>query len=135
MLLDFVFNADTGELILTFSETVNSSSLNTAGITLSNGLPDAQSYTLSGNYTDVTPPFNVITVLLTNDDLNQIKILDMLATDPDGSDLLLSLTSHTISDMDANPVRRASRQRVNSIVPDTTPPRFSVSPATWTKEN
>ena len=70
----------------------------------------------------VTSPFNIITVLLTNDDLNEIKIRDMLARD--NTSLFLSLTTNTIADMDGNQVRRAVRIPVSMLTRDTTPPQL-----------
>ena len=121
-LMGFNFDANTGELILTFTETVNSSSLDTTGITLFDGIPSIQSYTLSNNYVMVSPPFNVITILLTNDDLNEIKIMDMLAID--NETLYLRLDAGTISDMDSNPLRRSRLLPVGIFTPDITPPQL-----------
>ena len=118
----FDFDVNTGELTLTFTETVNSTSLNTAEITLTSDLASTQSYTLSDDYVMVTSPFNIITVLLTNDDLNEIKIRDMLARD--NTSLFLSLTTNTIADMDGNQVRRAVRIPVSMLTRDTTPPQL-----------
>lgn len=120
VLLGFDFDANSGTLALTFSETVNSSSLDTSMITLSSDRSMSQFYTLSGQYSSVSSPFNIIDVVLTNNDHNELKIMDALAVD--NTTLYLSLTSASISDMAGNPTRPAAFIPVTDFVPDTTPP-------------
>ena len=123
VLTGFYFDANSGTLTLTFSETVNSSSLDTSGINLfDHASTSSPSYSLSGQYVSVSPPLNIISIVLTNDDLNQIKIRETLAVD--NSSLYLSLTSIAIMDMDGNSVLQSPTFSVSSFIPDTTPPRL-----------
>ena len=123
VLTGFDFDANSGTLTLTFSETVNSSSLDTSGINLfDRASTSTPSYSLSGQYVSVSPPLNIISIVLTNDDLNQIKIRETLAVD--NSSLYLSLTSITIMDMDGNSVLQSPTFSLSSFIPDTTPPRL-----------
>ena len=95
---------NTGSLTLRFSETINSFSLDTSAITFySDDLGMGEMYTLSGLYDSVTIPADEIIVVLTNDDLNEIKILEMLATDG-SNDTFLQIEPHGINDMQGNEV-------------------------------
>ena len=124
VLNDYELDMNTGVLTLSFSETINSSSLNTQGITFYNGDSDySQSYTLSGYYDYVIPEYDpVIQVKLTNDDLNQIKVRDKMATE--ANDTFLSLNPDTIKDMNGNQVSLKDITGVSAekYTEDLTPP-------------
>ena len=112
---------NTGVLTLSFSETVNSSTLNTAGITLYNSMSGViQQYQLSMSYVSVSEPAPEIEVTLTNDDLNEIKILQQLATSRE--DTYLAVVPTAIRDMDNNTAMSSSIIRARDFMPDITPP-------------
>ena len=112
---------NTGVLTLNFTETVNSSSLDTSGITFySTMTAPLQTYTLSGFHNAVTASSDVIWITLTNDDLNELKVRQMLAVS--NSSTFLSLTPDTIRDMNNNMVSSSPVFQVRNFVPDTTPP-------------
>ena len=119
----FELDMNTGVLTLSFSETVNSSTLNTAGITLHNSqvLPNV-SFTLSGSYMNVSPPSNIVQFEIVNSDLNEIKFFRMLATSED--DTFLSISPITITDMDGNFVNQLVILPIatNGFTIDDTPP-------------
>ena len=123
----FDFDANRGALTLTFSETVNTSSLDTSGVTLyQDSGRRLQRHTLGGGYLSVTPPSDVVTLVLTVDDLNQIKSMETLAVDD--ATLHLQLAAAAVSDMEtnlqSNPVRQSEVLPVGGFVPDMTPPRL-----------
>ena len=117
----FELDMNTGVLTLSFSETVNSSTLNTAGITLYNSMSGViQQYQLSMSYVSVSEPAPEIEVTLTNDDLNEIKILQQLATSRE--DTYLAVVPTAIRDMDNNTAMSSSIIRARDFMPDITPP-------------
>jgi len=114
---------NTGELTLSFSETVNSATLNTSGITLySSQTAPYTSYTLSGPYVTVNSPMNIIQFEIVNSDLNEIKFRRDLATS--NETMFLSITPLTIRDVDGNSVNQSNIIRTNRFVVDTTPPEL-----------
>ena len=120
-LTGFDLDMNTGVLTLNFTETVNSSSLDTSGITFySTMTTPLQTYTLSGFHNAVTGSSDVIWITLTNDDLNELKVRQMLAVS--NSSTFLSLTPDTIQDMNNNMVSSSPVYPVGNFVPDTTPP-------------
>ena len=120
-LTGFDLDMNTGVLTLNFTETVNSSSLDTSGITFySTMTAPLQTYTLSGFHNAVTASSDVIWITLTNDDLNELKVRQMLAVS--NSSTFLSLTPDTIRDMNNNMVSSSPVFQVRNFVPDTTPP-------------
>lgn len=121
VLLSFDFDADSGTLVLTFSETVNSSSLDITGITFFSDLTSpSQMYMLQRQPQYVSPPLNTISIVLNNDDLNEIKIRDMLAID--NTTLWLSIRAATVRDMNSIAVLASPVLNVTTFIPDTTPP-------------
>ena len=119
----FCLDMDTGVLTLSFTETVNTSSLNTAGITLHNDNTfPTQSYSLSGTYVKVNGFAPIVEIELTNDDLNQIKFREMLATT--SNDTYLEIASVAINDMNNNLVLSSSILPIDGSCykPDITPP-------------
>ena len=93
----FSFDLNNGLLLLTFSETVNASSLDPTAITLqSSSSSTMYSYTLTGGNatTDNTPE---VTLQLTVEDLNEVKRIAELATSL--TNTYLSAEAETIYDM------------------------------------
>ena len=122
-LQSFELDMDTGILTVSFSETVNSSTLNTGGITLYNMMTEStQFYQLSMAYDSVSEPAPEIKVMLTNDDLNEIKILQQLATSRDNTYMIMLST--TIRDMDNNTAFSSSVTRARAFQRDLTPPEL-----------
>ena len=117
----FELDMNTGVLTLSFSETVNSATLDTAGITLysSQTLLDIN-YTLSGDYVTVSPPSNIIQLEIVNNDLNEIKFRRMLAVSNETT--FLSISPITIRDMDGNFVDQSNIFPTIRHTPDITPP-------------
>ena len=118
----FELDMDTGVLRLSFTETVNTSSLNTAGITFYSEETSGatETYSLSGNYVTINNYDPVLVVQLTNDDLNEIKVLEMLATRP--NDTFLRITPSAILDMNDNSVATSDILPVTEYTSDITPP-------------
>ena len=132
-LLSFDLDLTTEVLTLSFSETVDPSLLDLAGITLQqdeNVDPDdvfaaaERAYQLTGGSIFIENLFDpVLRINLTNVDLNNIKRLFNLATEEDNT--FLSFASSLIMDMNANPVVASSpfmATRVLSYTRDATPP-------------
>ena len=119
----FDLDMNSGTLTLTFSETVNTSSLNTNGITFqSNETMPSEMYQLSGLYGSVTLPSNIIQVVLANDDLNELKYRQMLAID--NTSTFLFITPNTIRDMNSNLVMQSTVLPVGNFTSDISPPIF-----------
>ena len=122
-LVDFDLDMNTGTLTLSFTETVNTSSLDTSGITFYNMISPAmstQTYRLGGDYAFVSNHSDVIAILLTNDDLNELKVRQMLATERDNT--FLRIMRNTILDMNFNRVRDPVVSQVVNFTADDTPP-------------
>ena len=124
-LTGFDLDLDTGILTLSFTETVNSSSLDTSGLTFysdDTGMM-GEIYSLSGLYDSVTPPADVIEIVLTNDDLNEIKVLEGLATDGK-NDTFLQVEPFSIEDMQGNEVILSEIEAVTRYEADETIPEL-----------
>ena len=101
-LLSFGLDLDVGSLQLTFSEAVDTSTLNPTGITLqSSPAPALTSFTLTGG-SAVAVSFTEIMLVLTRVDTNVLRRLQSLATSV--ADTYLALTSATIWDYNGNAV-------------------------------
>ena len=121
LLQGFELDMNTGIMTLSFSETVNSATLDTAGITVHNSLTLTNvSYTLNGDYVSVSSPSNVIQFEIVNSDLNRIKFYRMLAVSDETT--FLSISPLTIMDMNGNPVNQSMILPTNDYIADTTPP-------------
>lgn len=104
---DFVFDLNSGELTLYFSETVRASSLNSTTITFQNADSTSQAsdaYTLyeigpvSVPYSDLqVPDSHIVIVQLTELDQNELKRRPTLATDTGST--FISVRSSTVFDM------------------------------------
>ena len=119
----FSLDMDNGVLTLTFSETVNSTSLDTTRLTFHNaGIGATQSYMLVYPYVSVTAPSDVINVSIDNNDLNVIKNLTMLAVNV--MTTYLEIAAGGINDQDSNPISAVERRMVTDYEPDLTPPEL-----------
>ena len=127
----YSLNLNTGTLVLTFSETVDGSTLTTSAITLQsasnmNGLVAAtHQYTLTGG--SYSPQLStVISVSLSTADLNAIKALPIIAITNSGT--FLSLTSSAVKDVYGNAITviaSTAGQASSSFTPDATSPVLS----------
>ena len=114
-LVTFHLNLDEGRLYLTFSETVDSTSLLVSSVTFLAGQNISstdEEYTLTGGqYPLYSETFNHnstgIVVSLGSLDLNELKRLRTLATHPNNT--FLSITPSTIADMSRNGVVQINR--------------------------
>ena len=119
----FSLDMDNGVLTLTFSETVNSTSLDTTRLTFHNaGSGATQSYMLVYPYVSVTAPSDVVNVTIDNNDLNVIKNLTMLAVDV--MTTYLEIAASGITDQDGNAISTVERRMVDRFEPDLTPPEL-----------
>ena len=126
-LVNFDLDLDNETLVLSFSETVNSSSINVWGITLQgrqNGI-GSEYYTLFDS-TVISPDSHVITIRLNFQDLNAIKIRRNLASYANGSNTFISFPAF-VRDQNFNEIVNisfSSAKRVQNITLDTTRPRL-----------
>ena len=132
----FDLDIDSGNLMLTFTETVNVSSLDVTQLTLindrSSGSPSFSSFSLSSlpPYPNTSASFSndwpVIVVQIGHEDLDAIKNIRNLATNE--RDTLLIITNTTIWDNAGNPVVARTHQQspsVNGFTADTTRPELA----------
>ncbi|KAL5488650.1 hypothetical protein EMCRGX_G017626 [Ephydatia muelleri] len=135
VLLQFDLDMNSGNLTMTFSETINVTSLNVSQITLQNGLdptaPWFKSYVLKSYppFPNTTASFSTdwttIVVQIGIDDLDAVKNLLALAVNT--STTYMSYTSTTISDNSKNriiPRPLSQPLQVNTFTPDTTRPQL-----------
>lgn len=128
----FDLDMNKGELRLTFSESVLASTLTPAAFTLqadlSLSLTNQQLfYTLASSNVSVTAiNHTVVTLLVNNSDLNQIKKRPQVATSEDNT--FLSITENAINDTSNNrvtPVPPSNGLPVTNYTRDTTPPKLA----------
>ena len=121
-LVSFLFDLDTGSLVLTFSETVDVSSMVLTALRLqSYGEGIGSSYTLTSG-TVVSDNDPVVVTFLSFRDINSVKFDEVLATS--AANTFLSFTSNLITDMSGNLVVPASGVQVSDFIPDITPPQL-----------
>ena len=128
-LTNFELDMNLGQLLLSFTETINGSSFVPTEITVQSAmsLPTIE-YTLTGGYWENEVYSNQLLVNLTISDLNEIKRLIGLADD--ASTTYLSLTSRTVSDMSSNSVSNSIVEitfealQTNNYTQDTTSPEL-----------
>ena len=128
-LVRFDLDLSTEILLLTFSEVVNASTINLQQFTLQgtfNASNQKNSYTLTAgafsfNYS------TQVAILLSRNDLNEIKRLNNLATSV--SNTFLTITSSALRDMNMNKVvalvNAVSALQVTLFTPDTVPPQLT----------
>ena len=135
VLLGYDLDIDAGNLTITFSETVNVSTLDVTQLTFHNTRniwsSDYVNYTLRSfppypnTSTSISPNGPVVTVQIGHEDLDSLKNIRNLATEQ--GDTFLSWTLTTIDDMAGNDVIEREPQfgrHVTMFTPDTTPPEL-----------
>ena len=126
MLRQFFFNVNAGTLTLSFSETVNVSSLNSTGLTLQNQQDQASAnrvFTLSGGTPSPDTNEVMFDVILTQSDLNVIKTFTDFGTTV--SNTFLAITRGAVLDMNGNDLVEivgTNAMQAASHTPDSTPP-------------
>jgi hypothetical protein len=118
----FSFDLNSGTLYLTFSETVNTSTLNTSELILQSAMMGSLStFQLQGG--DISLPNQpVVSINLTIEDLNAIKAIRDLATS--ASNLYLSAGEGTILDMVGLNLTEETGLEVTDFIQDTTSPEL-----------
>ena len=129
LLVTFDLDMDTGTIYLTFDETVEASSLDVMQITLQDATLAStpnNTYILTGGYTSVDDS-TILVVNFTFFDLNEIKKIRGLASNPNGTNSFIVITNMTLVDMNFNPIVPISdglALRVNTFTEDLTPPEL-----------
>ncbi len=120
-LLNFTLDLDMGEILLVFSETVNTQTLNFSAVTLHNDTSSEtfNMYRLTEGVTSLRN-FTDVTIFLNDQDLNVVKSLLTLGTTV--SDTYLSFTSNFIEDMNMNEISPAETVQAYNVVPDISGP-------------
>ena len=113
----FALDMDSANLTLTFSETVNASSLVPTGITFSS---TNTSYKLTGGFV-IDYYSTVVTMNLNDADFDLIKSMRTLCTGDITSDCLLTIEGDSILDMSMNG-NTPTQLEPTSVITDTTPP-------------
>ena len=119
------FDLNSGNLTLTFTESVSVSSLNVSALTLTNGMPGDANYTLTDNSTSSSSNGTIIVVQLSQTDLNAIKRIDNLATRLNST--FVSITPFFIMDTSFNnilPIAIVNASAASNFTPDATPPEI-----------
>lgn len=126
-LLEFRFDLDAGQLSLTFTETVLTSSVNATAFSLQSSATatnDTLTYTLTGG--DIlTSDGPIVTIELSADDLDEINLMSGLAAGVTST--YLTLTELAVTDAEGNqvePLTASNAANVTSFVEDTTPPEL-----------
>ena len=123
----FHSDLDSGQLTLTFSETILARSVNTTAFSLQSTSPannDTLAYTLTGGEV-LTPDGPLVTIELSADDLDEIKLISGLAAGVTSTYLML--TELAVTDAEGNqvePLTRSNPANVTSFTEDTTPPEL-----------
>ena len=128
-LSSFTLDMNTGELSLTFSETINETSIMYEGISLySTSSLNSTNYSLTSGGSDVTRSDDGYTAVISiNDfDLNNIKAMIDLATSI--NDTFIVITAGAISDLAENPVKPSLVESAANYTADITPPSLQ----SWT---
>ena len=126
LLTDVQLDLNNGLLVLEFSETVNSTSLNASGVLFQNSpvTPDAMYLLSSGNITTTSliEGDHILYVRLTEDDLNGLKAQLNLATEP--SNTFVSILDGSIADASGVPITNSPPIRASAVFNDTTQPEL-----------
>ena len=123
VLFAWALDLDAGQLLFTFSETVDISTLDPSQITLLAAPESDNAYTLTGYMAVVMTNDGQFTLQLSEIDANSIKQRQGLAISLDSS--YLSITSDAIVDTSGNFVEEISRQEpisVSRVIPDISSP-------------
>ncbi len=125
LLNDFSLDLNTGIIHLTFDETVNSSSFNIETLTLAESVSnDTTNLTLSGGAL-LSNDSTVLSHMLSVDDLNEIKQINLCTNEFEGRDCYLIFSNETVSDMNANPLTQGPPLLVNPYIMDITLPEIT----------
>ena len=126
-LLSYDIDLNSGEILLTFSETVRASTLTADQFSLQNSRNETSDsftfYNLTSASSTNSSDGTVITLTIGLDDLNLIKQLTDLATNVQNT--FLSFTNEAISDMFDNPIMPLNISEALAVqfyTPDITPP-------------
>ena len=119
-LIAFSADVNLGTLTLNFDEPVNASTLDPTGISLLSS-EDMREIRLTGGNTTSDNGLQIV-VVITEDDLNAIKVLENLYTED--SNVYISVDPSTISDMNNNPVNALSALNATAFTNDTTSPKL-----------
>ena len=119
-LIAFSADVNLGTLTLNFDEPVNASTLDPTGISLLSS-EDMRELRLTGGNTTSDNGLQIV-VVITEDDLNAIKVLENLYTED--SNVYISVDPSTISDMNNNPVNALSALNATAFTNDTTSPKL-----------
>ena len=120
-LTEFSLDINTGLLSLTFSETVNVSSLDTTAITLQTQSSGGELISLTRTSFSDSSNSPIVIISISTSDLNELKLLQS------GSAIYLSVTSAAIGDMNSNQVEAifsTSALLITDYIQDTTSPEL-----------
>ena len=124
-LRSYLLNMNTGELVMTWSETVQSARLVATYITLqsvSNTSYAHESVTLRGGVVSQSHA-PVVTIALTRNDLDQIRVRTQLATSVHSTYLsVLDSAAHDMRDLGSEAISSAAALRASTFVTDSTKP-------------
>ena len=125
----FSFNVDNGLLNLTFSEAVNGSTLNPAGLYLQ-GAVDSNTFSLqlAGSTVETVIVSEEISVTVSAQVLDTLKVLPQLASSPSTTFLTLDAASTGLSDIANNlvaDVPSSNAIRVTTYIADMVPPTLT----------
>ena len=122
-LVDFTFNMNNATLRFSFSETVDVSTFDSTAITLQSTTKITagvhNQFNLSKFASRSQDDATSVTIVITTDDLNAIKLADKLAIN--GGSIFVSMTDGVVRDMNKNPltaVATSSGEKALEFVPD-----------------
>ena len=103
-LIQFSLDLNTGQIHLSFDETVNASSFDITTLTLSKNTSTLATNISLGEGTLLTNDSIFVSYLLNEDDLNAIKLNDLCTAMLSGTDCYLAISNETIRDMNSNAI-------------------------------
>ena len=127
VVLSFVLNMNTSELIITFNDVINRETLQPQYISFQNtidGTDDDNEYTLTRGFSDSPDGYEII-VKIHSDDLNQLKMRDGLATEINTTYLVLTANSFKeVAGSAVSPLLPDNALIANDFQPDVTRPKL-----------
>ena len=130
-IVDFTFNLNTGEIVLTLGELVTTSSFNASYIVLqgasnaTSASPNAQ-YTLTGGTVPDNLDTRVLTIALSSNDLNSIKALPLIASS--ALTTYIAIIGPAFLDVAGNapaPISQENARPVDRYIGDSSPPSLT----------
>ena len=121
-LVAFDVDMNASQILLTFSESVNVSTLDTTQVILQNA-DSSQQFALSRSSFSTSPNGDLVVISVGQEDFNTITANTGLYTGL--GDSYISLTSAAITDASSNPVLPVSGLATSSYIPDRIPPELS----------